>query len=159
MGVLRWSATLVSRLVKAPGFDLLVHGGETLDRTIRLVYARRRGVAGCYVFWVLSRIIASGEVLDRALGAWLAVKLYYSNDLGKCCASHSRGCVSRTRCCGRHEGGYILLGNLLNIPGEMALALSLVRRARELVLGIPGLVAWQLVEAGRLLRHRRRRLI
>ena len=52
--------------------------------------------------------------------------------------------------------GQALLGNLLGIPGEMALALSLVRRVRELVLGIPGLVAWQLVEAGRLLRHRRR---
>jgi hypothetical protein len=57
---------------------------------------------------------------------------------------------------GVQEGGYILLGNLLNIPGEMALALSLIRRVRELVLGIPGLVAWQLVEAGHLLRHRRR---
>ena len=48
---------------------------------------------------------------------------------------------------GVQEGGFILLSNLLGIPGEIALALSLVPRVRELALGIPGLAAWQLVEA------------
>jgi len=56
---------------------------------------------------------------------------------------------------GVQEGGYILLGNLLGIPGEMALALSLVRRVRELALGIPGLAAWQLLEARHLWQSRR----
>jgi hypothetical protein len=51
---------------------------------------------------------------------------------------------------GVQEGGYILPGNLLGIPSEMALALSLVRRVRELALGIPGLIAWHLIEANRL---------
>jgi hypothetical protein len=55
---------------------------------------------------------------------------------------------------GVQEGGYILLGNLLGISGETALALSLVRRVRELATGIPGLIAWQLVEAGRVWRVR-----
>jgi hypothetical protein len=53
---------------------------------------------------------------------------------------------------GVQEGGFILLGNLLGISGEIALAVSLLRRARELALGIPGLIAWQLLEAGRLWR-------
>jgi len=52
------------------------------------------------------------------------------------------------------EGGYIVLGNLLGIPGEIALALSLIRRMRELALGIPGLIGWQLFEANRLWRDR-----
>jgi hypothetical protein len=55
---------------------------------------------------------------------------------------------------GVQEGGYILIGNLLGISGDVALALSLLRRMRELALGIPGIVAWQLVEAGRLWRAR-----
>jgi uncharacterized membrane protein YbhN (UPF0104 family) len=50
---------------------------------------------------------------------------------------------------GVQEGGYILLGNLLGIPGEIAFALSLVRRMRELALGIPALIIWQLLEAAR----------
>jgi hypothetical protein len=36
---------------------------------------------------------------------------------------------------GVQEGGYILLGNILGIPGEIVLALSLIRRMRELALG------------------------
>jgi uncharacterized membrane protein YbhN (UPF0104 family) len=55
---------------------------------------------------------------------------------------------------GVQEGGYILLGNLLGIPGDMALALSLLRRVRELASGIPGVVAWQVVEARQLRRRR-----
>ena len=56
---------------------------------------------------------------------------------------------------GVQEGGYIFLGNLLGIPGEIAFALSLVRRMRELALGIPGLISWQLMEASHLWRGRR----
>jgi len=50
---------------------------------------------------------------------------------------------------GVQEGGYILLGNLLGIPGEIVFALSLVRRMRELALGIPALISWQRLEATR----------
>jgi len=55
---------------------------------------------------------------------------------------------------GVQEGGYLVVGNLLGIPGEAAFALSLIARVRELALGIPGLVAWQLVEGRRLWRAR-----
>jgi hypothetical protein len=55
---------------------------------------------------------------------------------------------------GVQESGYLIVGNLLGIPGETALALSLIRRVRELIVGIPGLVVWQLLEGGRLWRSR-----
>ena len=49
---------------------------------------------------------------------------------------------------------YLVVGHLLGIPGEAAFALSLIARVRELALGVPGLVAWQLIEGQRLLRAR-----
>jgi hypothetical protein len=55
---------------------------------------------------------------------------------------------------GVQEGGYVIVGNLLGIPGDAAFALSLIARVRELILGIPGLLAWQLIEARRVLRAR-----
>src|SRR5205814_1419096 len=57
---------------------------------------------------------------------------------------------------GVQEGGYLVVGNLLGIPGDGAFALSLVARAREIGLGVPGLITWQLIEARRLLRVRAR---
>lgn len=44
---------------------------------------------------------------------------------------------------GVQEGGYVLVCALFGIPPEQALALSLVRRLRDLLLGLPGLVAWR----------------
>ena len=155
MGVFRWSATLASRLAKAPGSDSLVHGGEALDQTIRLVYARRRGVAGCYFFWILSRIIASGEVWIALWALGLRSSFTTAMILESAALAIRGAAFLVPGAVGVQEGGYILLGNLLGIPGEMALALSLVRRVRELALGIPGLAAWQLVEARHLWQSRR----
>lgn len=47
---------------------------------------------------------------------------------------------------GVQEGGYVLIGQLLGIPAHLSLSLSLVKRVPDLVLGVPGLVAWQCVE-------------
>jgi putative membrane protein len=48
---------------------------------------------------------------------------------------------------GVQEGGYVVVCRLLNIPPETAIALSLIKRAREVVLGIPGLILWHRAEA------------
>ena len=47
---------------------------------------------------------------------------------------------------GIQEGGYVALCALFAIPADGALALALVRRARELALGLPGLVLWRVLE-------------
>ena len=49
---------------------------------------------------------------------------------------------------GVQEGGYVMLGRVVGLGPETALALSLAKRVRELVLGIPGLIAWQLDARG-----------
>ena len=51
---------------------------------------------------------------------------------------------------GVQEAGLILVGQLLGVPPETAIALSMVKRARELIVGIPGLIAWQWSEGRRL---------
>lgn len=45
----------------------------------------------------------------------------------------------------------MFLSTALGIPAESAVAMALVKRARELALGVPGLVTWQAME----LRRRR----
>jgi putative membrane protein len=57
---------------------------------------------------------------------------------------------------GVQEGAYLLLGGGFGLPPEIALALSLLKRARDLTIGVPALLAWQLVESRRLLRARTR---
>src|SRR6202042_264247 len=47
---------------------------------------------------------------------------------------------------GVQEGGYLLLAPLAGLPPDMGLALSLAKRARELLLGLPGLLYLHLSE-------------
>lgn len=53
---------------------------------------------------------------------------------------------------GVQEAGFILVCGLFGIQPDTAIALSMVKRARELAVGLPGLVAWQWAEGKRLLR-------
>jgi putative membrane protein len=51
---------------------------------------------------------------------------------------------------GVQEAGYAGLGAIFGVPPEMSLAVSLVRRARDMVIGVPILLLWQFVEMRRL---------
>lgn len=57
---------------------------------------------------------------------------------------------------GAQEGGLIVLCAIFGIPPEAALALSLVKRIPDLVLGVPGLLAWQAMEGRHFFGARRR---
>lgn len=47
---------------------------------------------------------------------------------------------------GVQEGGYVVLGPLFGVGPELMLAVALLRRGRDLVLGVPALLAWQVLE-------------
>ena len=53
---------------------------------------------------------------------------------------------------GVQEAAYALAAPLFGLPPETALALSLAKRARDLSLGLPTLLAWQISEARAVLR-------
>ncbi len=51
---------------------------------------------------------------------------------------------------GVQEAGYAWLGTLFGVSPELSLAVSLLRRARDLAVGIPILLIWQFIEMRRL---------
>jgi putative membrane protein len=51
---------------------------------------------------------------------------------------------------GVQEAGYVGLGAIFGVPPEIALGVSLLRRARDIAIGIPILIIWQLLEVRRL---------
>jgi putative membrane protein len=48
---------------------------------------------------------------------------------------------------GVQEGGYVIVCGLYGLPPEVAIALSLIKRLREIALGLPALASWQWFEA------------
>lgn len=51
---------------------------------------------------------------------------------------------------GVQEVSYVGIGRLFGMPAPLSLALSLLRRARDIIIGGPALLAWQAAEARRL---------
>ena len=51
---------------------------------------------------------------------------------------------------GVQEASYAGLGAIFGVPADMSLAVSLIRRARDVVVGIPILLVWQFLEVRRI---------
>jgi putative membrane protein len=51
---------------------------------------------------------------------------------------------------GVQEAGYAGLGAIFGVPPELSLGVSLIRRARDIAVGVPILLAWQFLEVRRL---------
>jgi glycosyltransferase 2 family protein len=95
------------------------------------------------------------------LEAWLAVRLMgVTIDVGAMLTIESLLYAVRSaafavpNAVGVQEGAYVVLGVLFGLAPETLLALSLLKRARDLTLGVPALLSWQIIEARRVLAQR-----
>ncbi len=154
LGMFRFLAKIIARLANSPEWQSLVQGGETLDRTIRTLYARRRAVVMCCVWTIISLVAGSGEIWIALHALDLHATFVNALILQSMVLTIRSAAFAVPGGLGVQEGGYLFVGNLLGIPGDAAFALSLIARVRELALGIPGLIFWQLIEARRLWRAR-----
>ncbi len=57
---------------------------------------------------------------------------------------------------GVQETGLVVIGALIGLPADVAIALSLAKRFREIAVGLPALASWQWVEIGRLQKKLKR---
>jgi putative membrane protein len=154
LGMFRFLALIVARLGNSAEWQSLVQSGETLDRTIRTLYARRGAVIMCCVWTIISLIAGSGEIWIALYALNLHATFVNALILQSMVLTIRSAAFAVPGGLGVQEGGYLFVGNLLGIPGDAAFALSLIARVRELALGIPGLISWQLIEARRLWRVR-----
>jgi putative membrane protein len=111
-----------------------------LDGALKDAYQRRGAVWSSFILCLLGWVVGTGEV-------WLILHLLHSpvswsnammlESLGQ--AIRGAG-FAIPGSLGVQEGGYLLLAPLAGLRPDVALALSLAKRARELLLGIPGLI-------------------
>jgi len=153
-GMFRILGALLKRIAKDPSWHSLADKGGGIDAGVRVVYGRRRAV-------LVSCLCTLGAWLASSTEVWIALRavgLDVGFDKAVILESMSQGMRAVLffvpGALGFQEMGYIGAGKLLGIPGDIAVALSLIRRARELALGLPGLVAWQFIEGHRLWRNR-----
>ena len=154
LGMFRFLATMIAKITNSPEWGSLVQSGENLDETVRTLYGRRGGVVGCCASTMLSLILNSGEIWIALHALNLHATILNAVILQSTVLTVRNVAFAVPSGLGVQEGGYVLIGGLLGIDGPTALALSLIARVRELAVGIPGLITWQLIEGRRLWRAR-----
>ena len=151
LGLFRGLVRLISRILHTG--NTLEAGGVALDREVRGIYARPRAVAGSILGTIASWILAAVEIWI----AMLAIGLHRSFSQAFVLESVSQGVRAVMflipAALGVQEGSYVVIGALLGIPADAALALAMLRRARELAIGLPGLILWEIVEGEHLWRR------
>lgn len=119
---------------------------RTLHDHILQLYAHHRAFLGSVLLHFVAWIVG-------ALEAWIALRLM-GRPLPVADVLVMESLVTAIRSitffvplnAGVQEGSYVLAGSLLGLPAGLALAVSLAKRARDLIKGLPALLLWQLIE-------------
>jgi putative membrane protein len=154
LGMFRFLASIIARLANSPEWQSLVHGGAALDQTVRALYARRKAVAACCSWTIVSFVAGSGEIWIALHALDLRATLANAIILQSMVLAIRSAAFAVPSGLGVQEGGYYFVGQLLGIPDYLAITLALIARVRELAIGIPGLICWQVIEGRRLWRAR-----
>jgi putative membrane protein len=127
---------------------------EAIDDAIVATYRRRSAMSYSSLVRLVGWATGTGEVwlTMRVLGKPLSVT---DSFILESLSAGVRGAAFMVPgALGAQEGGLILFGALLGLPTNLALAVSLTKRVRELALGLPGLAAWQWTEGRHWLSRR-----
>jgi uncharacterized membrane protein YbhN (UPF0104 family) len=123
---------------------------EKLDRELAAMYAHTGRVALCVTGHLVGWVF-------KGIGNWMAFRLLGS-DIDLLTGLAIEGLLHAMLIpafvipgyAGVQEAGYAGLGALFGIPPEISLSVSLLRRGRDLAIGVPILLTWQLFEMRRL---------
>jgi len=154
-GMVEFSHRLTLQIIRNQPWREQSALARAVDERVREVYADPWRVTCSVLLRLLGLVLQTAEV-------WLAARLL-GHPLGLAEALMLKSLSSTLsdvafvipNSYGVQEGAYVVLGALMGLPADFMLALSLATRLRELLVDLPGLLAWQHVEGTALLRRRR----
>lgn len=130
----------------------LIGSGAKLDHAVRTMYRRRDKIVYCFIMQFLSWALVSGEVwlallfLGHPLPLWECMMIEALIQAASSAAFMVPGAL------GVQEAGFLLVGQALGLTPEIAAALAIIRRCRDVLLYVPGLIVWQVQEGKWLLK-------
>jgi putative membrane protein len=138
----------VARVAGKRDWSQVMSQADAIDSAVQDAYGRSGRVAASFFLSLVGWLIGTAEMyvillLLRFPVSWSDALMLES--LGQ--AIRAAG-FAIPGSLGVQEGGYLLLAPLVGLRPETALALSLAKRAREVLLGLPGLLYLHLSERG-----------
>jgi len=143
----------IARILGRGWAERTAAGAAALHAALDGIYRHRSGI------WV-SFLLHFGCWVASAAELWVALRFAGAPlPFGTVMVIESLVYATRTAAfvvpnsVGIQEGAYVVVGAAFGLSPEMGLALSLLKRARDLTIGVPVLALWQAIEGGRLWRR------
>lgn len=134
------------------GLAALLGGAANLDEEIRQL-CRRRGRLWTALAWQLAGMLVGSfetwfvlELFERPTTVWNSIMLE------SLCLAVRHLVFFVPGALGVQETALIVVGALIGLPADAAIALSLAKRLREIAIGLPALASWQWIEIRRIHR-------
>lgn len=135
-------AAAVLNRIGAGRFAVFAAHSHAIDRMTRRLWRARRAIGACFLWQLAGWMAGSLEI-------WLAlhflgapVSLAEALAIEAMVQAVSAVAFLVPGALGLQEAGFLGIGLLLGLPPEMATALAIARRIRDMVVFLPGLLGW-----------------
>lgn len=153
-GMFNLLSSIGARLVKSGNWNEISNNAKAVDQTVMALYRNQRR-------FLLSVLLKSTGLMVQTAEVWLAcyllgfpISILEALMLKSLTSTLSDVAFVIPNAYGIQEGAFIVIGALLGMGPDIALAVSLAIRIREPVIDLPGLLFWQFVESKRLIQRK-----
>lgn len=131
----------------------LTSGTDSLKQSLDQIWSNPRRVAmSCFIHFI--------GWMGGAVGTWICYRFLGAQiNIFEAIAIEAIVCVALSlgflvpASIGIQEGAYVVLGTIFGIDPHLSFGLSILRRARDVLIGIPSLLLWQIAEIRYLRKH------
>jgi putative membrane protein len=128
-------------------------GAAALHTALAEIYERRSELFGGFILHLICWIVSAVEVWVALRFAEIPLGFSTIIVIESFLYALRTAAFAIPNAVGVQEGAYVLIGAAFGLTPEMALAISLLKRARDLVIGLPALGIWQAFEGRQLWRR------
>ena len=147
-GALSALTRIVDRLF-AGRFEAARSSAVGFDAALSAIYERRRDVAACFAWQLAGWMLGAGEIWLALYFLGQPMSLLDALAIEALIQALSSAAFIVPAALGVQEGGFVVIGAILGIDAATSLGLATARRLRDVVIFLPGLVAWQWAETRR----------
>ena len=153
-GMFGFMAKSAHKVTGTEFFGGLVDAASGLDARVRELYRLKGRVAAATLWRLVALVSQTGEVWLAAYLLGHPISIVEALLLKSLSSTLSDFAFIVPNSYGVQEGAFVVLGGLVGLSPEVALAISLAIRIRELIIDVPGLMLWQHVEGRAFFRRR-----
>jgi len=153
-GIFRIFIGSAHRLTKAEFLDNLRDTADEIDDIVAALYSDRKRLVAATAWRLAALVLQTGEVWLAAHLLGFPIGFVEALMLKSLTSTLSDAAFVVPNSYGIQEGAFVALGILIGMAPDVALAVSLAIRIREVLIDVPGLVLWQHLEGRALLRGR-----